>query len=543
MKDFDVIVIGAGAAGGIVAGVLAEAGKTVLLLDRGKRMRNEDVSRDHMRNHRLSLYGHNTGPALDGNPRVIVDPTGRQFTVRANEGAYQNNAMVVGGGTLVYGAQAWRFLPNDFRMASRYGVPEGSSLSDWPIAYDDLESWYDRAEWELGVAGDATAMSHQFKRSRSYPLPPHDPTLQRQILNRGAERLGIKTAPVPLLINTEPYNDRGACVRCGMCVGFSCPTDAKSGSQNTLLPRGLATGRLQLIDTAQAERIEVDSRGRATGVWYFRDGRRAFASAKIIVSSAGAIESARLLLLSRSASHEKGLGNNSDHVGRHLQGHYYNGAQGLFDEITHDGIGPGPSVSTCDFNHGNPGVIGGGMLANEFIKLPLLFNKGSWPPDLPRWGLAAKHYMRDGYRRLIHLQGPVQEIPNPLGRVTLDPHMRDANGIPVVRLSGTTHPETVRTTEFIRQKAVDWLTACGAKRVWAGGAIPLMLSGGQHQAGTCRMGDEPTTSVTDLHGKVHGTDNVYVIDGGLHVTNGGFNPVLTIMALAFRNAEWIAKHV
>ncbi|HMO57474.1 MAG TPA: NAD(P)-binding protein [Roseiflexaceae bacterium] len=134
MAHYDVIIVGAGAGGGVVAGVLAEAGRRVLLLERGAHLSYDEIARDHLRNHRLALYGHNTGPEPDGHPRVFVDPTGREQIVRPHEGGYHNNAMTVGGGTRVYGAQAWRFLPQDFRMASEYGVPEGSSLADWPIS-------------------------------------------------------------------------------------------------------------------------------------------------------------------------------------------------------------------------------------------------------------------------------------------------------------------------------------------------------------------------------------------------------------------------
>jgi choline dehydrogenase-like flavoprotein len=235
-----------------------------------------------------------------------------------------------------------------------------------------------------------------------------------------------------------------------------------------------------------------------------------------------------------------GIGNNSDQVGRHLQGHYYPRAIGLFPEPVNDWQGPGASTATCQFNHNNDSIIGGGMLADEFIVLPIIFWKRLLPPDLPRWGAANKQFMRDNYRRVTDISGPVQEIPSPDARVTLDPKVRDRYGIPVVHLSGTTHPETVRTAAFILERAIEWQKAAGAVQVW-GKPPTLGLSAGQHQAGTARMGDDPAASVVDRWSKVHGHDNLFVADGSVHVTNGGFNPVLTIMALAWRTAEHIAQ--
>ena len=147
MSTYDVIVVGAGAGGGVAAGVLAEAGKTVLLIERGCELAFEDVPRDHLRNHRYSRYGHNTGPSLEGNPRVLVDLDGHERTLSPHEDAYQNNATGVGGGARVYGAQAWRYLPLDFEMASTYGVPAGSSLADWPIGYADVAPYYEEQDW------------------------------------------------------------------------------------------------------------------------------------------------------------------------------------------------------------------------------------------------------------------------------------------------------------------------------------------------------------------------------------------------------------
>jgi len=543
-SNFDVIIIGAGAAGGTTAALLAEAGLRVLLLERGKKVVWPNVSRDHLRNQRFARYGHNAGPEIDGNPRVFVDPMGNERVVRPFEGAYSNNAAAVGGGTLVYGAQAWRFMPQDFRMASTYGVPSGSSLADWPISYQDLEPDYEKAEWQIGVSGDNAGSASP--RRRDYPMPPLPDTIQRRMLREAAGQLGWSSLCPPMAINSTLYNGRPPCAKCGSCVGFACPSNSKNGTQNTMIPRALKTGVCTLISEAMAHRIDTDDRGKVIGVTFFTSEsgapQRISARSRFVVVSCGAIESARLLLNSASSHHPRGLGNESDHVGRHLQGHYYPGATGFFAEKTYDGDGPGVSIATCQFNHGNPGVIGGAMLANEFVKLPIHFWHTSWPPNVPRWGLEAKHFMRDNYGRTIHIQGPVQEIPSPESRVTIDPKVRDRWDIPVVRLSGTAHPETVRTALFMRDKAEQWMRSAGAVHIHSGG-VGLYLSGGQHQAGTCRMGNDPKNSVTDSWGRVHAHDNLFVIDGSLHVTNGGFNPVLTIYALAFRCAQGMIQRL
>src|SRR5687768_8428457 len=205
MTHYDVIVIGAGAGGGVAAGVLAEAGKRILLLERGPHLEFSNDQYDHLRNQRFSRYGHNAGPEITGNPRVAIDLQGQTRIVRPHENGYHNNAAVVGGGTRVYGAHAWRFLPQDFQMASQYGVPTGSSLADWPISYDELEPYYERAEWDIGVAGDQTTMKHLPSYQKPYPMSLQPLNLQGQTARRGAQALGWKTVSIPLLINSVPY--------------------------------------------------------------------------------------------------------------------------------------------------------------------------------------------------------------------------------------------------------------------------------------------------------------------------------------------------
>lgn len=322
---------------------------------------------------------------------------------------------------------------------------------------------------------------------------------------------------------------------------LSRPVDAKNGSQNTLLRRALATGNCTLVTGVVADRIATNAAGKVIGVEVIHDdGRREQLRSKAVVVAAAAVETARLLLLSATAREPEGLGNGSGHVGRHLQGHYYAGVSGRFEQAVGSSRGPGSSIATTDFNHGNPGIIGGGMLADDFIFTPMMFWQAQWPDGVPRWGLAAKDWMRRNFHHVTQARGPVQEIPSPHARVELDPQVRDSRGRPVVRMSGTTHVETVRTARFIKAKAEEWLRAAGAGEIW-GREPQLGLSGGQHQAGTARMSADPTDGVTDPWGRVWGHDNLFVADGALHVTNGGYNPVLTIMALGMRTGDHIAR--
>ncbi|WP_020614907.1 GMC family oxidoreductase [Paenibacillus daejeonensis] len=542
---YDAVVVGAGAGGSVAAAELAEAGLRVLVVERGSWLRYDQIGADHLRNHRFTRYGHNTGPDLNGHPRTMLDAQGNERVSAPHEGDYHNNAMTVGGGTRIYGAQAWRFHPEDFRMASRYGVPEGSSLIDWPIRYEDLEPYYDRAEWKVGVSGEGNAHSGRGERERSYPMPALSQTREGSRLAAGAAKLGWHAGPVPLLINSVARDGRGACIRCGQCVGFACPSDSKNGGHNTMLVRALATGNCDLLCDTLVERIETEGGTTATGVRIVQEAggqtRRRQIRAGHVVLAAGAIESARLLLNSATASEPDGIGNRSGQVGRHLQGHVYAGAYGLFEEPVQDGQGPGVSVATFRHEHAaDSGIIGGGLLANEFTRLPILHWYRALAPDAPRWGLAGKTAMRKSYLHTSQIQGPIQEIPVADARVRLSQTVKDRYGLPVVQLSGGVHPESLRAAAYLAEQAEQWLLASGAYRVWRtkpGGA----LSGGQHQAGTLRMGHDPASSVTDPLGRVHGYRNLWVCDGSVHVTNGGVNPVLTILALAFRTSENLVK--
>ncbi|MGZ0153357.1 GMC family oxidoreductase [Kribbella sp. WER1] len=539
-ERYDCVVVGSGAGGGAAAQVLAESGRSVLVVELGGYPSTEALAHDHLRNPRATLgLPAPTDPDPAGRPRVAVVDGVRQ-QVLPPDGAWGNNAFTVGGGTRVYGAQAWRFVPRDFRMATTYGVPDGSSLADWPISYDDLEPYYSLAEQRFGVSGGGTDPWHA-PRSIPLPMPPMPRTVAADRLAGAAERLGWGTLDVPLLINSVDHQGRSGCVRCGQCVGFACPVEAKGGTHNTALPAALATGNCTLVAGVTAERLVTDGRGRVVGVALVcADGRRTVACDEVVVA-AGASETPRLLLNSAHDGEPHGIGNNQDQVGRHLQAHVYAGAVGLFADEVADLVGPGVSIATCDFRHGNDGIVGGGMLANEFVPTPAAtYDYLTAAGLIPAAGADSLRAMQHAVRRMLRVVGPIQEVTSAESRVRVDPSVVDRYGNPVVVTSGSIHPEDARAHRFLSAKAQAWLEEAGAARTSAGELGSLgRPSTGQHQAGTCRMGDDPARSVTDPRGRVWGHDNVWIADASVHVTNGGVNPVLTVLATSLRTAAGI----
>jgi choline dehydrogenase-like flavoprotein len=540
LPEVDVAIVGSGAGGGVAAHELSLAGKHVVLLERGRNQQWVETKHDELHSQRTTVLGNAFGPD-DRSVRLVKLGDAKEFReARASEGNYGNVATCVGGGTKSYGAMAWRYLPKDFRMRSTYGAPEGSSLEDWPISYEDLEPYYEKAEYAIGVSGQRGANFFEGPRRRDYPMPPLPLNREAKKLEAAAKGLGWHPFPIPMAINSVTYDGRAACIMCPFCVGFACEVKAKGSTADTVIPKAIATGHCELRTECVATEVLTDGKGRATGVSYIQKGVRMEQPAKVVVVSCSAMESARLLLNSRSKLFPNGLGNRSGFVGRNVQSHCYSGAHGYFEDEYWEGLGPAARVAMCDFSHGNEGLRGGAMLANEFIRLPYIFARTVHPPGAPSWGREHKAIQKKFYKRSIAVQGPVQEMPVFTNGVELDPVRKDAFGVPLLRLTGKRHPEDLRTARFIAEKAETLLKAAGATQTF------LKLPGnstsfGQHQAGSCRMGNDPKTSVTNSYCQLHDVDNVFVVDGSVHVTNGGFNPSLTIQAVAFRASAYIAR--
>jgi choline dehydrogenase-like flavoprotein len=536
-KHVDAIVVGAGAGGGVVAKELAVNGIGVVLFERGGWVKYDDHPNDELISMRGAIKP-SMGPDLDKNPRVRIFGEGADAKITPILGNGSHVAGCVGSGTVSYGAMAWRFMEEDFKMESTYGKVEGSTLADWPISYDDLEPYYEKAEWEIGVSGDDSKNPFAPPRRKPHPMPAFENNEDGKVLAAACERMGLNPFSIPMARNSVPYNGRAGCIRNRTCAGFACPVGAKNGTHNTVIPTAMASGNCELRTHCQVVEVIVDDDGKARGVRYFdKDNKERIQTADIVVIASSATETPRLLLNSKSKKFPNGAGNNNDWVGRNLQGHAYTGAQGFFDYDVHDFAGPGATMAVCDYNHHNEGIIGGGLLANEFYPLPYKFTKAR-PPKAARWGAEHKSFQRENFFRYVHVMGPIQEMPNFNSRIVAYDKQRDFWGSPIVGMSGTRHPLDHEHCKFLSARAEDILKEAGAtqtlQRVGGKGQ-----GGGSHQAGTCRMGDDPATSVVNRYGQVHDIDNLYVADASTFVTNAGFNPALTVMALGY----WIGEHM
>src|SRR3989440_2221691 len=557
----DVVIVGVGAAGGVLAAELGKAGMKVIGLERGPRLTTQDFNpHDELR----YFTRQDLRPNIKSQP-ITWRPNPN---ARANPIPVQNYGNQAGGGTVHYGAVSWRMHEDDFRARShtteRYGakaIPEDSSIADWPLSYADLEPYYDRAEYELGVSGKAGNLQgrkidggnvFEAPRKRDYPVPPLVVDQAGTNFEAAAKKLGYHPFSTPRAIVSQPYNGRPACSYCGFCQAFGCHIGAKSSILVTKLPEAEATGNFTLLTGTMVYRVNSDNTGRATGISYRGvDGSENTIEAELVVLAPFIYDNTRLLLLSKTAKFPNGLANSSGQVGKHVMAHIGARVFVAFDDRFVN-IYMGPSAqkhSLDDFNADNFDHSGLNFIRGAQISVsPADLEAGpigaamsiNPPPGIPRWGAAYRDFLAKYFTRYAAVVAQTENLPYADQTIDLDPNVRDQWGLPAPRLTyDWRRPNELARIEVMLKKMEEIGRAMGATHVWRAPLGPG-APGAHHEGGT-RMGTDPKTSVVNRYGQSWDIPNLFVIGSSTFPSMSGFNPTLTIQALAYMSADAIVN--
>ncbi len=549
----DVVVVGLGAAGGVAVLPLTQAGLNVIGLEAGNVLTRRDFAPDEIRNNVRDW----PMAVQKANQEVpTARPNAQSPTTRLASHPMMNG---VGGTTLHYWAQSWRLNPWDFKVVSetrrRYGasrIPAGSTVEDWPFGLDELEPYYDKVEWEVGVSGqagnvggkkDARGNIFEGARKREYPMPPLRWNGFIEKMAAAAKSLGWHPFPGPAAINSRTFQNRSGCMYHGFCNRGGCHVDAKNSTAVTTIPRAEATGRLKVVTRAHVISIDTDGQERVSGVTYVTDGQEFFQPAKVVLLASYTYENVRMLLLSKSKAFPNGLANNHSQVGRHYFSHHQGaGVSALFPFDLDAWYGlPAQGVAVDNFaddnfDHGGLDFVGGGNLWVYSDRRPIGAANMNTFGRAPGWGSAWKAFIKENADRSNTSYIQKSTLPYETNYLDLDPQVKDPLGYPVIRITGEYKENEQRIAAYTQDKMEQWYKAAGAVEVQrspvGGTMIPTT-----HAYGGTRMGDNPETNVVDRYGFCHEVPNLGVIGASVMGTSGARNPTLTAQALSWRTAE------
>ena len=557
LKPADVVVVGLGAAGGVAVLPLALAGLKVAGIEAGTWMDPRSFRSDEIHN--------NVRHQVTSTPKAQLEcPTVREDrSQRAQRAPFHQMMNAIGGTSIHYWAQSWRLKPWDFKTRSeivtRYGasaIPRGSTLEDWPLSYDELEPYYDRIEYEIGVSGKAGNIQgrldprgnvYEGPRQREYPMPPLRETEFTGHMMAAAQKLGWKPFRPPAAINSQPYQGRAGCAYHGYCDRGGCHISAKNSTAVTTLPRALKTRHLTIFDRAQVTRIVVSNDGRAAGVRYIRDRKEYFQPAKIVLLASYTYENVRLLLLSKSPAYPNGLSSNHGQVGKHYFGHWTDAVGALFPFDVNLWYGtPAQGVTVDDwaddhYDHSAAGFVGGTTLHLRTERHPIEAADSVTFGRAPLWGAGWKEFVRQNAARYATSYLQTSSFPYETSFLDLDMDVRDPLGDPVCRITtGGIKPNEQSAAMFGQTKMEEWFRAAGAVETVK--TVPTGPGLSTHAYGGTRMGDDPETSVVNRWGFSHEVSNLGILGASTMGTSGARNPTLTVQALAWRTAEYLVKN-
>ncbi|MEX0608389.1 MAG: GMC family oxidoreductase [Balneolaceae bacterium] len=565
-KEYDVVIVGSGAGGGMAANILSKSGLSVAVMEAGG---DYDPAKNEYRTQlrwpwESPRRGAGTvrpfgdfdaawgGWDIDGEPYTRT--SGTQFD--------WFRSRMLGGRTNHWGRISLRFGPKDFKRKDHDGMGD-----NWPIGYEDIKPWYDKVDKLIGVFGTNEGLEND---PDGFFLPPPKPRLHELYIQKGAKKAGIPVIPMRKSVLTRPINkERGVCFYCNQC-NRGCSAYADFSSSTCLVQPAMRKGNVDLYTGAMVREVTTNSSGKATGVSYVdkQDLQEYQIKAKVVVLGASACESARILLNSKSSAHPNGLANSSGMVGRYL--HDSTGASRAaimpdlidHDRYNEDGVGGAHVYAPWwldhkkhDFTRGYHLEFGGGMgmpsygfgFGMDSMRQYIVDEMGKPSPN-GGYGAGLKRDVRKIYGSTVGVAGRGESIPQYDNYCEIDPQTVDKYGIPVLRFNYNWTDHEVNQAKHMQETFEELLTSMGGtllgnkpgKESQYGLAAPGRII---HEVGTTRMGDNPKTSVLNKHSQAHDCENVFVVDGGAFVSQADKNPTWTILALSWRASEYIVDQL